>query len=416
MDKKILNNLNILYVEDDPDVMASLTSIMSKIFKNLYTANDGQEALELFNQLKDDNICINAIISDINMPNMDGIQLLEQIRKIDEDLPFIFTTAYSETEYLLESIRLNTSAYVLKPFDLNELIEKVEQVCQSKLHQETIQKQKKQLERYLSAIDNVAIVSKTDANGKITFANDIFCQIAQYTREELYGQPHNIVRHPDMPAEAFKELWKTIKSGNSWEGKIKNMAKDGSAYYVNSTIIPLYDDMEENITEYIGIRFLTTDEEIEKREFKKRVLKNIQDTRKKQLDDANQIKLLEEKLKSYEHVDLIEDAFSKEKERTVKLKSQLDHYENELKSFKSKNENLVLTANEKVKKASRLAIELRGVNDKLSTEANSLRQEIHEKTLILEELERKVVNQSKIIKDLKDVIEHREDQLSRFKR
>jgi PAS domain S-box-containing protein len=98
------------------------------------------------------------------------------------------------------------------------------------------------------------IVSKTDVNGKITFANDNFCKISGYTKEELLGQNHNIIRHPDMPSITFKEMWNTIKNKKkSWHGIIKNRAKNGDTYYVSTTINPVL-DKDGNILEYIALR------------------------------------------------------------------------------------------------------------------------------------------------------------------
>lgn len=82
------------------------------------------------------------------------------------------------------------------------------------------------------------LVSETDEKGRITFANDDFCEVAGYTIDELIGKPHNIVRHPDMPRAAFKDLWDTIKSGKKWRGFVKNKAKDGRYYWVYATVFP----------------------------------------------------------------------------------------------------------------------------------------------------------------------------------
>ena len=82
------------------------------------------------------------------------------------------------------------------------------------------------------------IVSETDAKGNIIFANYDFCKIAGYTMEELIGKPHNTVRHKDMPKAAFEDLWKTIQSGNIWNGIVKNKTKNGGYYWVNATAYP----------------------------------------------------------------------------------------------------------------------------------------------------------------------------------
>ena len=88
------------------------------------------------------------------------------------------------------------------------------------------------------------IVSSTDLKGIITYANRKFCEIAGYSKHELVGQNHNIVRHPDMPKNAFKELWDTVQAGKEWTGIVKNLRKDGRYYWVYSHISPIYIDGE----------------------------------------------------------------------------------------------------------------------------------------------------------------------------
>ena len=86
--------------------------------------------------------------------------------------------------------------------------------------------------------DYAFLVSETDSKGIIRFANDDFCKIAGYSLDELMGQPHNMVRHSDMPRAAFKSLWDTVQSGNVWTGYVKNATKDGGYYWVYATVYP----------------------------------------------------------------------------------------------------------------------------------------------------------------------------------
>ena len=85
---------------------------------------------------------------------------------------------------------------------------------------------------------NAFLVSETDAKGIIKFANEDFCKIAGYTLAELIGNPHNMVRHPDMPKQAFKSLWETVQKGNIWTGYVKNATKNGGYYWVFATVYP----------------------------------------------------------------------------------------------------------------------------------------------------------------------------------
>ncbi|ASC94196.1 sensor domain-containing phosphodiesterase [Sulfurospirillum diekertiae] len=111
----------------------------------------------------------------------------------------------------------------------------------------------KTLDAYKLALDANSIVSKTNTQGIITYVNDLFVKISGYSREELIGKSHNIIRHPDVPNGTFKDMWTTIKKGHVWKGLIINKAKSGEPYYVDTTIIPLFDENKQ-IVEYISTR------------------------------------------------------------------------------------------------------------------------------------------------------------------
>lgn len=112
---------------------------------------------------------------------------------------------------------------------------------------------------YQEAIENSNIVSKTDLRGVITFVNDEFCKISGYTKEELIGKNHNIIRHPDVPKETFEELWNAILSKKPYKTTAKNRCKNGSTVYLNTTITPILDENDE-IKEFIAIRYDVTKE------------------------------------------------------------------------------------------------------------------------------------------------------------
>ncbi len=86
--------------------------------------------------------------------------------------------------------------------------------------------------------DGKLIVSRTDKAGVITHVNNAFIYMSGYSEAELIGQPHSILRHPDMPKLAFHDLWETIENGNKWHGYVKNLRKDGGFYWVYATVIP----------------------------------------------------------------------------------------------------------------------------------------------------------------------------------
>lgn len=97
------------------------------------------------------------------------------------------------------------------------------------------------------------IISESDIHGRITYVNRLFCEMTGYSKSELIGQPHSIIRHPDMPKKCFEHLWNNINSGLPWEGYIKNLRKDGAYYWVIVSINPKYDDTGK-ITGYIALQ------------------------------------------------------------------------------------------------------------------------------------------------------------------
>lgn len=96
------------------------------------------------------------------------------------------------------------------------------------------------------------IISRTDLNGVITYANETFAAISGYSADELLGKPHSIVRHPDMPRTVFKEMWETLKCHEQWSGVVKNLRKDKGFYWVHAVVSGVYKDGV--LVEYKSIR------------------------------------------------------------------------------------------------------------------------------------------------------------------
>jgi PAS domain S-box-containing protein len=153
------------------------------------------------------------------------------------------TPSPQELAQLLHTLAQNLSTYEATEANLQEKLRSIEQ----------------ELSDRTRILDRFVLLSETDTRGVITYANAKFCEVSGYSREELIGKPHNIVRHPDTPREVFQELWDTIKAGKIWQGEIKNRRKDGSAYWVLATVGPLL-DTEGYPYRYVSMRVDITDQ------------------------------------------------------------------------------------------------------------------------------------------------------------
>ena len=116
-----LKELKMLFVEDEPDLISIISTTLTKLKLNFLTANDGEEALEIYKN----NLDIDLIITDINMPKMNGLALIENVRGIDANLPVIIMSAHTEQEYIKKAAQLGVTSYLLKPFDFIKFIDLV---------------------------------------------------------------------------------------------------------------------------------------------------------------------------------------------------------------------------------------------------------------------------------------------------
>ena len=125
--------------------------------------------------------------------------------------------------------------------------------------------------------ENELIISRTDLKGVITYVNETFAEISGYEADELIGQPHNIVRHPDMPKSAFVDVWKTIQEGKVWSGYIKNMRKDRGYYWVKAEVSGVYKDGK--LLEYKSLRSPVKDEKkLQMQKFYDKIRKEEEDS------------------------------------------------------------------------------------------------------------------------------------------
>ncbi len=241
-------DLVVLYVEDEAEVRESFANMLRGKFDNLFVAENGEEALRYFESNR-----VDIVISDIIMPKINGVKLAREIKKQSPSTFVMLVTASSDYEYLVEAIEIGVNRFIMKPVNMRNFFEILELVCSEQKIKKELAEKDKLLNEYKMAVDASNIVSKTNTKGIITYVNQAFCEASGYGEEELIGKPHNIVRHPNMPRSVFKEMWETIQDKHMFKGVVENRRKDGSSYFVDTTIVPIV-GIDGEIMEYLGIR------------------------------------------------------------------------------------------------------------------------------------------------------------------
>ncbi|RXJ68925.1 hypothetical protein CRV08_05680 [Halarcobacter ebronensis] len=308
-------NLKVLYAEDTPAVAEAVSNILKIFIKNIDLAQNGKEALEKFRKDKYD-----LILTDINMPIMNGIDLIENIRELDLHIPIIVISAHGEQEYMVKAIQAGIDGFILKPLDPTQFKNVILKVLEKTLVYKESKKNLALLNQYRDITNKASIISKTDTKGIITYVNDNFIRISEYSKEELIGKSHSIIRHPDNPKEFYKKMWETISiEKKPWEGVVKNLSKSGKPYFVKTIIKPLLDD-EGNIIEYIALRNDISEIMSEK----KQLLSYLESTK-------NSL-LIMIQIENFDILDKFYDAKTIEKIESIYGKTLLDHMPNS-KSF-----------------------------------------------------------------------------------
>ena len=252
---KYTKDLRLLYVEDNLRAREGTLIIFEEFFDNIIIAVDGQEGLEKFKADED----IDIIITDINMPRLNGLDMLKRIRELDKHVPVLILSAYNESNFFIDSIKLDVEGYLLKPIDVEQFLSTLNKIVEKIILKNDASRNLHFLHQYQEATDASSIVSKTDIDGKITYVNDGFCKISGYTKDELLNQTHSIVKNHDSPIKQYEEFWDIIKNKKEiWQGVFRNISKNGKSYYIKSTVKPILDSSGE-IVEFIALMDDITD-------------------------------------------------------------------------------------------------------------------------------------------------------------
>lgn len=383
--KSFIKDLRILYIEDEKDAREKLSSILKKISSNVDVSENGVDGYIKYQDSISKKLPYDLIISDINMPKMSGIELARKIKESDHEIAIIFTTARNEKDILFEAIELNIHSFMVKPIDFSLLHDNIKKIAKKKLFDKQFFIKQKELETYTNIIENVAVISKTDTKGFITYVDDAFCDVTGYTKEELIGQNHNIVRHPENPKEVYEKLWSIIQSGEIWSGKVRNIDKEGNTWYAKSTIIPIFDEAHKEIVEYIAIRFVITEEHEEKRELANKLIKNTVSFKKQIASYEQQVASLNK------HISLQNDVVKEFKQKIEKLNqsknkllSQLSEYEENDIHSESNRLNLLKRKNEELQQRTKTIEKLKDDKEKQLERIRELEHKLEVKDTMIE--------------------------------
>ena len=411
IDEKFLATLTLFYVEDDEKLRTKYGSFFKKLFKKVLIASDGLEALVKFNDAYKNNENIDIVISEIALPNFDGIELLTHVKKIDKNLPFIFASSSTKTEDLIESIKKGVSNYFTKPLDIFAILKEVEKVCSNKKEIDNNSVHINELEEYLNAINKVAIVLIFDNDGKIFYVNDFLLEVSKYSEEELLEQDYRFTYHNDISKSFLEKQWNDFQDNKNWKGKIKHLAKNNSIFYTNTTIMPISKNDKKENNKFISINFLTTEEENRKRNYKKKVLYNLQETKRVYKVAQDKIDNLRIEISKYEDVSKYEKELEEEKKISQEYYEEIKYYEDIIVKLDKKQRELTFGVNEKINKIFISTTEMIDVELKAKNKMKKVQEEIKTREVLLQRISNEIREQSLRIDDLEDVIEHRDNQI-----
>ncbi len=250
--------LRILYIEDDESVAELFKIVMESHDYQVDLAYTGNEGLSLHSSNPYDVVAV-----DYQLPDITGLDICRELLLDDPDLPTLMVTGKGSQKLLIEALNLGIAQYIQKD-ELDVYLELIPSVVKTLITRGAISQQKRQAEEDLkqslkdldfqkNALDEHAIVSTADVKGDITYVNDKFCEISGYSREELIGQNHRLLKSDYHPPGFYKTLWNNIANGQVWHGEICNKRKGGGHYWVSATILPFLND-NGRPQRYVSIR------------------------------------------------------------------------------------------------------------------------------------------------------------------
>ncbi len=364
IDKNVLKRLTLLYVEDDDVSRLELSQLLISFFSVVHIAKNGKEGLRKYLENQDD---IDLILTDVNMPELSGISMVKKIREFDNKIPIIFVTARSDNDFLADAIKLRVQEYIVKPIDVRYLLTLMNEIGDNLYQEFLLKQQKKELTRYKEIIDLNNIVIKTDTHLNITYVNELFCEISGFNKEELIGKELKYLKYSDMATDIYTNLYANILNNKPWEGKLKNIKKDGTFFTTDAYVMPNLDETGE-MNGAISIQRDITEELNKKREIQLALMREKSDilTRSKE-GNLEQNQIINDLRYKLERVQVELEHSLKSIEKYVysneKLRIENKNFKTELGLYK-KNTN-TNTAFKLSKENSDLKLEIKKLKEKL---------------------------------------------------
>ena len=409
MDRDFTKELTLLYIEDDEQLRKELSSEFEKRFKELFVVTNEIEALEKFR-----NNEIDFIICDINLPRKNTIEFLSEVKIKDSKIPILIVTTSTNQEYVFSCLKIGVTDYFVKPFEPIEFVEKIEKILDNLEKERELDFYNETIKDYMDTIGKVAVVSIFDLEYKLVYFNDFLIEVSKYDFEELVSFDFFSLLHPDLSKEFIKKITDDLEKGQSYKGNLKYISKDNDTFYANTTIVPIKDNSEK-IEKYICVKFITTKEENERREFKKRILYDFQETKrvyKVAQDKINELTLQISKFENYEKKLYVLDKIQENNQRFAKEISLL---ESRIKELDEKQTVFTKEVNAKIKAISESALNLKNYEVKSEQKMVGIKKDIKVREQIIEKIEKELDEKSTKIEDLQDVLKHRKEQLQEIK-
>ena len=390
--------LTILYVETNRSTAKFFYNILSKMFKEVILVDNSKTALEcFFNQGKK----IDIIISDMQLERGNrGIDILEKVRQKDENIPFILTSGVFDTEELLQAIKLKATDFLTKPLNSNDLLSCVEKICLNFYYEEVKEESSSEMNYIVDVINEVALISKTNLNGEITYVNDYFSKISGYSKDEILGKSHDLIK--DSTFQIITLDKDNLFDSKLWDGKVKNISKNGEQFY---TYLSVLNSFNNNKQELIWIRFLANEYEQEQEDFRKKVSENLNNSRRINLQAREKIEELESKLFTLKYV---EQNLKIELVRKEKFTSQHNYFIDEIESKEKKLETIVGIARDKLNKITVDRDKLKEKKQEVTNNLEILIEDFNFKNKTIQELKKELTNQKDIIEELTEQISEKE--------